>query len=783
MRRLSRRFGLAPEALWGAEDPAGGAVPGAEVPSALTAGAGAAVPMAMTSAPPPGVVAQPVMVMSPVAVPTPRPAAQTAETIDLRALSATAVAGAATQVSALSANALPPAISVTTWVEQAALPGVVVRVASVTPAAQASTASDGLAVLTADVSGARTLQVAVTPAPSAQAQADAAVTLQDAVSILKRVAGQQAGGGAQAWPAWALQAADFDGNGAVTLADALGVLRHAVGQAAPRPAWVFFDRSSGSGTVAPALGGAAPVSTIDVDLAPGGTRALAGVLRGDVDGSLAAVRFGLQARAGGGWAVDTGHGDVGLRVGAGDLVLSVADGQAARLALGDVGVLRFGGGTVSIDAGVVDLTALGPGAGLAEVGALTVGAVLRLTATQWSAVFGGGAGLSGRGAGTLELVVTTPQEAQGLVQMLDGTAFALVDRPAVAVSVVVDAAHPQAASMAASIDATLRTVALPVSEAVGRYVPVRLSTGELLPAAPPTLRVEVQGGVVSFAGTADGTLFVQVDAQGRATFSRASSHTSEIAATDTVVTGLFTKSLVGVAALTLTLGPSDAAVQYVLNAPQAGSVVLRGSTGGGADEVVVRIADPRPGTYDGRTLHVDSAGLTASGDTLTFRFEESARNVLSKPFDNDAVTLTPSSHINAGFSRLKVMAGIVDASSVSPDAGGYLPPQKEWEVSSGVVLSLAQLQTTRGVVSPSGSGGLVVDVAPGEQAELESLLGDPEALELSGLTATWRMGGAVSDHVWTFPAAATDVSAVWPLSASGSLGGVTFPAGSESFLA
>lgn len=351
----------------------------------------------------------------------------------------------------------------------------------------------------------------------------------------------------------------------------------------------------------------------------------------------------------------------------------------------------------------------------------------------------------------VRVVLGTPQEALALRQVLEDTAFTPGAQPVVAVSVAVDAGHPEAAARAAAIDATLRDAAPALSAAVGRHVPVTLSTGELLPAGPPTLSVAVQGAVVSFGGTADGTLFVQVDALGNATFTRASSYTAELAASGTVVTGLFGKTLAGVGAIAVTLGPSDAAVQYVLDAPQARSLVLGGSTGGGADEIVVRIADPRPGVYDGRTLHLDSAGLGAAGDTLTFRFAESARNVLSQPFDNDAVTLTAASHVNAGFSRLKVVAGIVDASLVGPDAGGYLPPQKEWEVSSGVVLSLAQLQATRGVVSPTASGALLVAVTPDELPGLQALMASPEAPRLAGLTAGVRVDGTLSDDVWAFP--------------------------------
>lgn len=37
------------------------------------------------------------------------------------------------------------------------------------------------------------------------------------------------------------------------------------------------------------------------------------------------------------------------------------------------------------------------------------------------------------------------------------------------------------------------------------------------------------------------------------------------------------------------------------------------------------------------------------GRGVVFRFDESARNVLSKPFDNDEVALLPSSFVNDGF--------------------------------------------------------------------------------------------------------------------------------------
>jgi len=651
----------------------------------------------------------------------------------------------------LAAPTLPSSIVVTAWPDFAALPAVTVQAAS-TASAVVATDGNGMAVLDAAVSGPQSLEVTLAAGASARAQADAAVTLHDAVAILRLLGGRSASAGQVVSPSpWVTRAADFDGNGVVSVSDAIGVLRHAVGQPALRPSWVFFDRTSGAGMSLPASGGdaQAPVSQIDIDVEPGGVVSLVGVLRGDVDGSLAQGRFGLRSLGEAAWGIKPGFGEVSLSVGEGDLVLSVADGQAARLSLDGVGPLDLAGARVSIRNDTVDLSALGPDRSLSGVGALAVDSALRLGLAQWQQVLGDGAVLSGRGA--VELLIHSPAQASALGQTLDDTRIDRTNRPALTVSVAVDAADPQAAQLMASIDETLRASLTTLSESLGFAVPVTLSSGQTLWPGPATLLVSVQDSVVSFGGSAAGVLYAQVDASGRATFSRASSYSAEIAVSDTVVTGLFAKTLIGVEALSVTLAPSDAAVQYAFNAPQATSIELTGATGGGADEIVIRIADPRLGTQDVRALHLDTSALASSGDTLTFRFDESARNVLSKPFDNDEVTLLPSSHVNDGFSRLKVVAGIVDASGIDPQAGGYFPPNKTWEVSSGVVLSLQQLQLTTAVVSPSNSGALLAAVSPDEQAQLEALLAEPGALGLSGLMAGERVDGALTDREWVFP--------------------------------
>jgi len=113
-------------------------------------------------------------------------------------------------------------------------------------------------------------------------QVSGAVTLQDAVSILKMIAGLPAG--AITVSRFQSLAADFDGSGTVSLADALGVLRHAVGLQAPKPSWVFVEEGDVAlpSILSPAIPG--PV-TVDVT-APGPIEVnLVGVLRGDVDGS------------------------------------------------------------------------------------------------------------------------------------------------------------------------------------------------------------------------------------------------------------------------------------------------------------------------------------------------------------------------------------------------------------------------------------------------------------------------------------------------------------------
>lgn len=149
---------------------------------------------------------------------------------------------------------------------------------------------DSGAPVTADVYGVAALGPTSAPSVdlkasrSATAADQASVTLADAVSILKMIAGLPVNPPGQALSPYQSIAADADGNGSVTLADALGVLRHAVGlPAAATPKWVFVDEAD---LGMPARTGTTPGTVSTVVSTPAADHVgLVGILRGDVDGS------------------------------------------------------------------------------------------------------------------------------------------------------------------------------------------------------------------------------------------------------------------------------------------------------------------------------------------------------------------------------------------------------------------------------------------------------------------------------------------------------------------
>ena len=157
---------------------------------------------------------------------------------------------------------------------------------------QTQTGPDGLGTLQ-DIGGTHlilSVQKAVTPAEATTASR--AVTLQDAVSILRMIASQETSANSPPVSRFQSLAADFDGSGTVSLADALGVLRHAVGLQAPKPSWVFVEEGDDALPTILSPGIPGPV-TIDVSPAGPIEVNLIGVLRGDFDGSWDPQRHGV----------------------------------------------------------------------------------------------------------------------------------------------------------------------------------------------------------------------------------------------------------------------------------------------------------------------------------------------------------------------------------------------------------------------------------------------------------------------------------------------------------
>jgi hypothetical protein len=184
---------------------------------------------------------------------------------------------------------VPTQVSTRFWADAQPIANAIIQAGSAT--AQA-TGADGSVALSGIAGPSMTLSVQ-NHVTAAEAPSHAqAVTLQDAVAILKMISGQ-AGAAASPTAARAQSlAADFDGSGAISLADALGVLRHAVGLQAPKPSWVFVEEGDDA---LPSLLNPGIPGPVTVEVTPPGPIEvnLIGVLRGDVDGSFAPATYGV----------------------------------------------------------------------------------------------------------------------------------------------------------------------------------------------------------------------------------------------------------------------------------------------------------------------------------------------------------------------------------------------------------------------------------------------------------------------------------------------------------
>ncbi len=171
-------------------------------------------------------------------------------------------------------------ISVRSWNSVNPMPGINVSIGDQTKTTDAT----GLARFSSVYEPSISIAASVPSSSGAHNGATAAITLQDAVSILKMIAGQSLNGDGEPTLRAQSLAADFDGSGTVSLTDAIGVLRHAVGVHAPTPSWAFIDDDDD--TVHSILNPGIP-GPVAVEVTPPGPIEvnLIGVLRGDVDGS------------------------------------------------------------------------------------------------------------------------------------------------------------------------------------------------------------------------------------------------------------------------------------------------------------------------------------------------------------------------------------------------------------------------------------------------------------------------------------------------------------------
>jgi hypothetical protein len=207
-------------------------------------------------------------------------------TVDLTGGSTVLISDQAGPVEGLQAN-----ITAKFWASEKPISGVAIQTGD--EANQTQTSADGQGTLQGITSSSQTLSAQKAVTAAEETTASQAVTLQDAMSILKMIAGQATSAGSPPVSRFQSLAADFDGSGTVSLADALGVLRHAVGLQAPKPAWVFAEEGDDalSSILIPGIPG--PVT---VDVSPPGPIevSLFGVLRGDVDGSWDPHRYGVS---------------------------------------------------------------------------------------------------------------------------------------------------------------------------------------------------------------------------------------------------------------------------------------------------------------------------------------------------------------------------------------------------------------------------------------------------------------------------------------------------------
>ena len=281
----------------------------------------------------------------------------------------------------------------------------------------------------------------------------------------------------------------------------------------------------------------------------------------------------------------------------------------------------------------------------------------------------------------------TVQNSSGAVDLTDVSVVkavietAIADSPTVTASLNSDSVAASAASKAAVIEAAK-------------------SIDDVSDAQSATFTVTETNSVIVFGGDAAGTVVMTLNSEGGAIFTRGGVSGKDGTGSDaSVVTidSIADKTISGAIELTVVVSENatSEADEFVINAPDASKIALRGSMGDGADSIVIKVADDNVGTVDSRDLILDTSGLTvASNDRLVFDFEG----------EEDLVNLTLGSDVSQ-FSDIEVAKGTLDVRSIIIKDGLQLT------VNSGISMSLGQFLSVDSVISSSGHGEIEVILA------------------------------------------------------------------------
>jgi hypothetical protein len=299
-----------------------------------------------------------------------------------------------------------------------------------------------------------------------------------------------------------------------------------------------------------------------------------------------------------------------------------------------------------------------------------------------AAAGGGAAGLAVTKA--LSQAVKTASESSSSVDLTNADAVK-------AVMDVAKSANPTAMS-GFDTDAAASTAASKASS-VGEATTI----GGVAEVQSATFTVSEANDVVTFGGSASGSVVMILNASGGASFSRAGvdgKNSSSADASVVTVDNIASKSIAGSIDLTVvvTANATSGEDVFVIDAADATKITIRGSMGEGADNITIKIADKTASETDVRLLTLDTSNLTVTAeDQVTFEFAGA----------EDLVILNEASNISQ-FSTIEVAKGTADLRSVT------IKDDADFIVNSGVILSQDQFVSLSSLISVTGDGNLTI---------------------------------------------------------------------------